>query len=135
MDLGKITFFAMAKKRLAWLSQREELLAQNVANADTPKYRPRDLKPFKFQELVKRESMQLNMVSTSANHLEGERKRIRDFDSEKERRPFETAPAGNAVILEEQMAKVNETELKHKLTTDLYIKQLNMLRIAIGKGP
>lgn len=134
MDLSKITLFALAKKRLEWLSQRQEVLAQNVANADTPKYRPRDLKPFKFKELVRRESMQLNMVSTEPGHLDGERRRIRDFDSEKERKPFETAPAGNAVILEEQMAKINETEIKHKLTTQLYAKQLNMLRIAAGKG-
>ncbi len=42
----------------------------------------------------------------------------------------EVAPAGNAVDLEEQMAKVNETAIAHNLTTQLYRKYLNLVRIA-----
>ena len=57
-----------------------------------------------------------------------------DYAEETERRPFETSPAGNAVILEEQMSKINETSVNHRLTTQLYRKQLNMVRTAIGKG-
>jgi len=134
MDLDKLSFFAMAKKRLAWLTQRQELLAQNVANADTPGYRPSDLKPFAFKDLVRREAVQVNMEVTQANHAEGRRRRLRDFSEETERKPFETAPAGNAVILEEQMSKLNESAISHKLTTELYVKHLKMIRVAIGKG-
>lgn len=134
MDLDKISFFAMAKKRLAWLTQRQEVLAQNVANSDTPGFRPSDLKPFAFKELVRRESMQINMEVTQAGHADGRRKRLRDFAEKPERKPFETAPAGNAVILEEQMAKLNESSISHKLTTELYAKHLRMIRTAIGKG-
>jgi flagellar basal-body rod protein FlgB len=134
MDLGKIGLFAMAKKRLAWLTQRQEVLAQNIANSDTPNYRSSDLEPFQFEELVRREGMQLNMTTTQEGHAGGRRKRIRDFAEERERKPFETSPSGNSVILEEQMGKINETELSHKLTTQLYSKQLNMIKIAIGKG-
>lgn len=134
MDLDKLSFFAMAKKRLAWLTQRQEVLAQNVANGDTPGYRPSDLKPFAFKDLVRRETMQVNMEVTQANHAEGRRRRLRDFSEKTERKPFETAPAGNAVILEEQMSKLNESAVSHKLTTELYVKHLKMIRVAIGKG-
>jgi len=134
MDLDKISFFAMAKKRLAWLTQRQEVLAQNVANGDTPGFRPSDLKPFAFKELVRRESMQINMEVTQAGHAEGQRKRLRDFSEKTERKPFETAPAGNAVILEEQMAKLNESGVSHKLTSQLYAKHLKMIRTAIGQN-
>ena len=123
MDLNKISFFAMAKKRLSWLTQRQEVLAHNVANSDTPKYKARDLKAFKFEQLVRRESMQLNMDVTHDGHAEGRRKRIRDFAEATERRPFETSPSGNAIVLEEQMAKIHETNTSHKLTTKLYAKQ------------
>lgn len=134
MDLGKIGLFALAKKRLAWLTQRQEVLAHNIANADTPGFKARDLEPFKFERLIRRETMQLNMTVTDDGHDGGRRKRIRDYAEETDRRPFETSPAGNAVILEEQMSKINETSVNHKLTTQLYSKQLNMIRTAIGKG-
>lgn len=133
MDLDAIPLFALTKKRLAWLSQRQEVLAQNIANADTPGYRPHDLKPFRFRELVRSEHAQINMNRTAAGHLPGRRKRIREFAEAEERRPFETAPAGNAVILEEQMAKVNETTMVHKLATQLYRKHLGMFRTALGR--
>ena len=131
MDLNKISFFAMAKKRLAWLTQRQEVLAHNVDNADTPKFKARDLKAFRFEQMVRRESMQLNMEVTQAGHAGGRRKRIRDFAEETDRHPFETSPADNAIVLEEQMAKIHETNTSHKLTTKLYAKQLSLIVLAV----
>ena len=46
MDLGDIPLFAMLRGRLGYLSQRQQVIAQNVANADTPGFTPTDLKPF-----------------------------------------------------------------------------------------
>lgn len=134
MDVEKTTLFALAKKRLSWLTQRQEVLAENIANADTPKYRPKDLEAFEFKELVTREAMQVNMTVTSPGHDPGPRQRIRDFASAAERKPYETAPAGNAVVLEEQMGKVNETAIGYRLTTKLYMKNLELIRTALGKG-
>ncbi len=134
MDLNNISLFNVVKKQLNWLSQRQEVLAQNIANSDTPKYKPRDLKAFNFKELVRRENMQLTMKTSSSAHLFGQRKRIADYGSEVEKRPYETSPDGNAVVLEEQMAKVNETAISHRLTTDIYRKHINMFKIALGKG-
>ena len=133
MDLNKLTLFGMVKNKLTWLGQRQEILAQNIANSDTPKYRASDLKPDDFKELVRKEASQLNMTANDANHLKGRRRRIRDFASFIERRPFETMPNGNAVVLEEQMAKINETQVNHNLMTQLYKKHLSMIRMAIGK--
>jgi len=132
-DLNGITLFAMAKKRLNWLGQRQEVLAQNIANADTPKYRSKDLKAFNFKELLRRESAQLNMAANSSNHLSGRQKRIRDFAEDHNKKPFETTPAGNSVVLEEQMAKVGETGASYKMTTNLYSKHLGMIRTALGR--
>lgn len=128
MDL---TLFAAVKNRLNWLSQREEVLAQNISNSDTPGYKAKDLKPYSFHEVLREQRAQLNMVETPGEaHLGGQRKRLRDFLSVKEDHPYETEPNGNDVILEEQMGKVNETQTLHRLTTELYKKHLNMLRIA-----
>jgi flagellar basal-body rod protein FlgB len=133
MAFDDLTIFSAVKKRLGWLTQRQEILAQNIANADTPKYRASDLKPYKFKELMQRESLQLNMNVSDPSHMKGRRKRIRDYSEFTERRPFETAPGGNSVILEEQMAKINESQINHKLTTNIYKKHLSMFKMALGK--
>ncbi len=133
MGFNNLTLFGMVKNRLNWLTQRQEVLAQNIANSDTPKYRPSDLKPYDFGELVRRENMQLSMKTTDSRHVKGIRRRIRDFSSETERRPFETSPNGNSVVLEEQMAKVSETEINYRFTTQIYKKHLAMIKIALGR--
>ncbi|HBT42105.1 MAG: flagellar basal body rod protein FlgB [Alphaproteobacteria bacterium] len=127
MDL---TLFAAVKKRLNWLGQRQEILAQNISNADTPDYKAKDLKPYAFRDLLRKESAQLNMVTTEPGQLGGRRKRIRDFFVEEPRHPYETAPNGNSVVLEEQMGKVAETQTTHRLTTELYKKHMEMLKTA-----
>jgi flagellar basal-body rod protein FlgB len=48
MDLPGIGLFRMISQQLHWLGQRQEVLSQNVANADTPGYQARDLQPLAF---------------------------------------------------------------------------------------
>jgi len=135
MELGKIPLFELVKKRLAWLGQRHEILSQNIANADTPEYRARDIKAFNFKEVLRQEARpSLTMQMTTANHLPGVRKRATDFGESVVRKPYETALDGNSVVLEEQMAKENETAVSHRLTTELYKKHLGLIRIALGKS-
>lgn len=132
MDLNKVSLFGMMKQRLAWLGQRQQVLAQNIANADTPGYRPRDLEPLEFQGMVTRQLAPVGVQKTHGDHLGGRPVKPAPFDDQVNRRPYETAPAGNAVVLEEQMAKVSETSMAHRLTTELYRKHLGMIRTAVG---
>lgn len=134
MDLSQLPLFAALKRKVAWLTQRQEVLAHNVANADTPRFRPSDLREFNFKEILRREPMQVNMTVSESNHLGGRRRRIRDFSEETNRRPYETALGGNAVILEEQAMKISDSQVKHRLATELYKKHVGLLKIAIGKG-
>lgn len=134
MDFKNITFFNAVKSRINWLGQRQEVLAQNIANADTPKYRSRDLKPFQFKEIVRSQARLVNMNVSNPKHLGGARKRIRDFSVEVDRKPYETSPDGNSVILEEQMSKISETGINYNLAMNLYKKQLTMIKMSIGNG-
>ena len=133
MDLSKLSLFGVVKKRMDWLTQRQEVLSQNIANADTPGYKARDLKKLDFKNLVGRQRRNLNMATTQPGHISGRQKRETEFNNEKSRTPYETAPNGNSVVLEEQMAKLNETGIAHRLATQLYKKNLSMFFIAIGK--
>lgn len=133
MDLKQIPLISLAKQRLSWLGQRQRVLAENVANADTPDYRPRDLKGFRFEQSAPSAPATVTMDATSAGHLQGSSRSSGEFRSAEQRRTYETAPAGNAVILEEQMGKVNETSLSYSLANELYRKQLGMFRTALGQ--
>lgn len=133
MELEKLSIFTVVKKRLAWLARRQEVIAQNIANADTPEYRARDLKPLQFRDMVRNQKPGVSMKVTSASHLRGIVKRTSEFNEGETRKPYETSPNGNSVVLEEQMAKMNETAVGHRLTTELYKKHLNLFKMAIGR--
>ena len=129
MDWSTVSPIGPIKQRLEWLGQRQQVLAGNIANADTPGYVPRDVKPLAFADVVRRET-QVRLTATDARHLAGPSQKPRQFAVAEQRDTVEVTPAGNAVDLEQQMAKVNETAASHKLTTQLYRKYLGLMRMA-----
>ncbi len=131
MDLSQIPFIAALNRRRAWLEQRQEVLAHNIANADTPGFRPHDLRPLTFRRMIDRPDTRLQLAATRTGHLPG-LAAPGPFRSAESRRTYETAPDGNAVVLEEQLAKVDQTKLGHKLVNELYRKHLSFFRIAAG---
>ncbi len=133
MELGKLTLFGMVKGQMKWLGRRQEVLAQNVANADTPGYKPKDLKPVDFREMMHRQHKRDVMSTMSGTAIAGSQSSATGFRTEENRTPYETSPDGNAVVLEEQMAKIGETQMKYQLTNELYRKHISMIKIAIGK--
>ena len=48
MDLFQLKLFQRMSERMGWLGARQEVLAQNIANADTPDFVPHDMKALKF---------------------------------------------------------------------------------------
>jgi len=133
MDLNKVSVFAAMKKQMGWLNQRQRVLSENIANSDSPKFRAKDLKPINFEKALD-ESTRLKMQKTSGNHLVGTRDYQGDNKILKERKPYETSPDGNSVVLEEQVMKVNKTQIDHRMTNDLYKKHMQIFKIALGKG-
>lgn len=124
--------FALLSSRAAWLGTRQGVLAQNLANADTPGFRPSDLVPFEraLASLPPRPAPEL--ARTAPGHLPGVAS-ARSADARGRRvGAWEIAPSGNAVVLEEQMEKLARTQLDHQLASSLYGKHVAMLRAALG---
>jgi flagellar basal-body rod protein FlgB len=133
VDLKKLPLFDLLTRRMTWLSQRQEVLAQNIANANTPDYTPQDLKPMPFAETMKRLAP-VNPDRTSDLHLAGTVvRRAQPFRDEEQRKRYEVAPDGNSVVIEEQMIKVAETQMDYQLITNLYRKHVDMIKTAIGR--
>ena len=139
MELTKLPVFGLMRERMNWLNQRQGVIAQNVANADTPKYPSQDLKAFDFRDVIRQnspKSRQVSVMMTKPAHIPGSRgqRGPSSFKEENVRRPYETAPDGNQVVLEEQMIKMNETVTNHNLITRIYRKQLSMFRTVTRGG-
>lgn len=121
--------FRLAQQRLSWLDRRQALLAENVANADTPGYLPKDLKPFE-QTLAQ---AGVAPVRTSPLHLAG----ASGGDGpalDQDLQPEEEAPDGNAVSLTREMVKVADTESAQQLVAGLYQAWVGMMRTALGRN-
>lgn len=135
MDLSNLALFQAMGGKMNYLSTRQGVIAQNVANADTPNYRPRDLKPVDFGAVLKdvSGSKQVRMEKTAAGHI-GPGGMLGREDIRKSRMTYEVAPAGNAVILEEQMVKASQTTGEYNLITNLMRKNVSMIRTALGRA-
>ncbi len=133
MDINKLALFNMAKIRMDWGTERGRVLAQNVANLDTPAYKARDVEALNFRQLALRESHQVRIAQTSAGHLAPPHATPR-FDQHTERQPYETSRDGNSVVLEEQMLKVKSTKGAYDRANALYGKYASLFKTAIGKG-
>ena len=74
MAIADIPILSMLRTRLDWAQQRQRVLAENVANSDTPKYRAHDLAPLKFDDgpLASPGAVSaLSLTRTADNHLAG----------------------------------------------------------------
>lgn len=115
------------KSRMQWLQARGKLLAENVANADTPKFKPRDLRAPDAPGATG-----LAMATTSAGHISSAGTSGSEPGSRGATK-YETTPSGNAVVLEDEMMKVADTQMDYQAAATLYSKSLGLLKIAIGK--
>ena len=138
MELTNLPVFGLIRQRMNWLNQRQEVIAQNVANADTPDYPSRDLKAFDFKNVIRQNRPKTQRVAvnlTKPTHIPGSQgQNSSPFKEIDARRPYETAPDGNQVVLEEQMIKMNETVTNHNLITQIYRKQLAMIKTVTRRG-
>jgi len=133
MELPDVPLMSMLRTRMSWLHQRQDVLAQNVANADTPKYVAHDLKPMDFKDELK------SPMATSAGNLRVTDPRhiaIRPAGSAKfddvETHDVESNPNGNSVSLEAEMIKVADTQAQFQAAANIYAKAMTMMKTAIG---
>ena len=129
MDPTRTTPVSLAERRLAWLESRQRVLAQNIANADTPGYRPRDLRP--VAETLARAGAGVGLLRTDARHLAPAQGTP---GARPDAQVAERARNGNAVALDQQALKVADTDTAHAFATGLHRRYLGLFRTALGRG-
>lgn len=114
--------------RMNFLTDRQGVIAGNIANADTPGYVPADLE---FKAAVANAQGKLRMQATDGQHMAGSAVGAGG-------RKFENARYiqhnGNAVRIDEQLIKMAQTQTDYRLMTEVYSKNSQLQKIAIGRG-
>ncbi|MFK7793431.1 MAG: flagellar basal body rod protein FlgB [Devosiaceae bacterium] len=133
--LRDLPFFSALRTQMQWHSARQSVLAENIANADTPGYAARDLQRVNHESQfsVSRPSAS-SPVRTDAKHIEGRAIGGSATGFEDGRQTtFEVTPEGNSVVLEEEVMKMTANQLDYQTAATLYQKSLGMLRTAVGR--
>ena len=125
-----IPLLSMLEGRLRYVNQRERLLSENIANADTPGYAPRDLKPFSFGDLLRPRIGLAGLAQTSSAHIAGRPPADADPFKAQTAPDSETRLDGNSVVLEEQMSRMTEARIDYEAAIDFYQQSNNMLSMA-----
>jgi flagellar basal-body rod protein FlgB len=129
MDPTKIGLFDLAEKRLIWTSQRQSVLAANIANANTPGYQARDVGSF---AAVLSGSGPIQPIRTQPSHLSGTvQTGLASLAADP---PRGRGLDGNSVALDQQLTKVADTETTHSLVTGIWKKYMGMFNVALGRS-
>jgi flagellar basal-body rod protein FlgB len=133
MSINDLPVLSALRTKMQWHQERQRVLAENIANSDTPGFKPRDLVEPKFDRNgVSAGPMgSLAMTRTSAGHI-APSGRSGDF-AQNAKAGTATRPAGNAVNLEDEMMKVSANQMDYAAATSLYTRSLGLLKTAIGK--
>jgi flagellar basal-body rod protein FlgB len=135
MAITDIPILSMLRTRMEWAQERQRVLSENVANADTPKFRPRDLTPPKFDDPAQVTPAAVSSVAltrTEGGHIAGLGVSGSSFRTESKGN-YDVRPTGNAVSLEDEMMKVAANQMDDQAATALYTRSLNLIKIALGK--
>lgn len=134
MTLDDIPVFATLKSRMNYLADRQQVIAQNVANSDTPGFTPMDLKPFTVPSASGASALALAPVAvtlTSTMHIAtptsaGANAADKPVDSP----DSETTLNGNSVVLEEEMIKMGQARTDYDAAVSFYEQSLQLLQTA-----
>lgn len=136
MAIDDAPVFAMLKSSMQWLNDRQKTLAENVANANTPGYTPRDISAAAFEKaLASQVRKPVDLAVTDDGHIAAPPGGTHTAGLTPVEAPDSaTTINGNSVVLENQMTKVADTRMRYEMVVGLYTKSLNLVRAA-AKSP
>ena len=122
-----LDIFKMSHAMATHAGQRQALIAQNVANADTPGYIARDIPAFKTTYENAGHSLQR---ATRSQHLNGVS--LNGNAAPTNQRAM-ASPDGNTVSIEQEMLKATDTVRQHDRAIAIYKSALGVLRSSLGR--
>ncbi|MGE0062712.1 MAG: flagellar basal body protein, partial [Xanthobacteraceae bacterium] len=109
MPITDIPIFSMLRTKMEWHQERQKLLAENIANSDTPGFKPRDLEMPKFDDAP---PPTVGLTLTSGSHIAAVGQSGTNFRATN-RHASQVRPGGNAVSLEDEIMKVSANQMDY----------------------
>ena len=131
MPITDIPILSMLRERMEWHQERQRVLAENVANADTPNYHAKDLAPPDFSHEIQLATLSLDR--TNPLHITAPAGSGSAFAADSGGR-YEVRPRGNSVTHEDEMMKAASNQMDYDAVTSLYTRSLALIKIAIGRA-
>ena len=130
----KLDALTQREDMLQFRAQRNQVLASNIANADTPGYKARDLA---FSSALRdAEGGALQLAGNNRLHLDtsGEASRLTTSDALKYRVPMQPALDGNTVETDVEQAAFAENSLMYRASLAFLDSQIRTIKYAIKGG-
>jgi flagellar basal-body rod protein FlgB len=134
MGLMNMPAFSAITDKMRWHQARQGLLAENVANAETPGFRGRDLAQYDFADRQSGLSSSATVTTTATQpmHFSVSSTEGSAFGAQRMAN-FEITPEGNGITLEDEMMKVTTNMMDFQAATSLYQKSIKILKTAMGR--
>ena len=126
----ELNVFKLANAMATHAGKRQALVSQNIANADTPGYHAKDIKP--FSEVFDDDAQLDGMRASRSGHLNGSSGQGADW-------AVSTSDAGNdpnnnSVSVETEILKGVEVKRQHDRALAIYKSSMNVLRTSLGRN-
>lgn len=130
MDL-KLNILSLARQKASHAAARQTVIANNIANADTPGFKALDVLP--FEQVLQGRRVENSLRATRSAHLQFEPSRPDQARQILTRSDEAASLNGNAVSLEQEMSKAVEVKQDFDLAMTVYRKSLDILRASLGR--
>lgn len=131
MDLENLTLFNMINKERSYLTERQKVLATNVANANTPGYLPKEVERPNFSDELKAAALPLTL--TNPMHMSGLSSRYGSYKVYTPKPQNPLSIDGNGVVLEDQLNQVSKVKGDYNRLVTIYSSFKTMLETANTK--
>nr|WP_246215786.1 flagellar basal body rod protein FlgB [Microvirga makkahensis] len=120
--------FDLASRQANWLAARQTTISGNIANANTPGYRARDVEPF----IDVLDKTKLAMTATDNEHIGFDASRPESMKV-KRADTWDTVYSRNSVSLEQELIKAGEVDRQHSLNTSI-VKAFHRMLMSTVRG-
>jgi len=110
--VGPLYLFDLASSQARWLELRQSTIAANVANANTPGYKARDVEP--FNKIL--DGLPVRLATTSPAHIQLSATET-DTRTNAKKDSWEVVHSGNSVSVEQEMIKGGDVNREYSMNT------------------
>lgn len=130
MNIAGIPLFQAMNQKMGYINARHAVLAQNIANADTPGYLAQDVKAPNIGASF---GSMLPLATTKPGHMQAGGSNRAAFKTIEREDPAEIKPTGNNVAIEDEVQRLSMNASDYQQVTAMYRKVSSMFNTAIGK--